>query len=117
MGDEEFYTYVKEQLEDFLAKMQNIFKEDETIQSLFAVSPIFYNSFISSIHESLGFDKIIEVDPNNKDDNMSLEQKEHFINIFNKGGKPKKVFYTNMTREKLLGMDYKEISEENYYKK
>ena len=111
LGDEEFYYYFKEQLEDFLSKIQAIFLGDDTIKSLFAVSPIFYNYNIALIHECLGFDKITEIDLKNKSDGMSTEQKEFFLNIFNKNGKNRKVYYTNMTREKLLKMEYSQISE------
>ena len=104
LGDESFYALYKEQLEDFLAKMQTIFLEDPSIKSLFAVSPIFYNPNITLIHESLGFDKLIEIDLNNNSDNMSVEQKEHFINMFNKGGNIRKVYYTKISREKFLEM-------------
>ena len=112
LGDEGFYNLYKEQLEDFLAKLQAILKEDETIKSLFAVSPIFYNPFITVIHENLGFDRLIEVDLNNENDGMSKEQKEYFINMFNKGVKTKKVYYTKISREKMLGMEYSQISDE-----
>lgn len=114
LGDEAFYQRFKDLLEDFLAKMQIIFLDDETAKSLFAVSPIFYNSAITLAFESLGFDKLTEIDPDNKNDNMSLEQKEHFMNMFNKYGiYSKKVYYTKMTREKLLGTNYSKIAEEN----
>ena len=113
LGDEAFYRFYKEQLEDFLAKLQEVFKEDITIDSLFAVSPIFFNPEITAAHESLGFDTITEIDPNNESDNMSLEQKENFINMFNKDGThKKKVYYTRMVREKFLGMKYSELPEE-----
>ena len=117
IGDESFYYYYKEQLEDFLSKIQVILSEDTTINSLFAVSPIFYNSNISLIHEGLGFDKLIEVDLNNKNDNMSMEQKKFFLNMFNKNGNNKKVYYTNITREKLLRMEYSQIPEKKSHLK
>lgn len=114
LGDEAFYQRFKDLLEDFLAKMQIIFLDDETAKSLFAVSPIFYNSAITLAFESLGFDKLTEIDPDNKNDYMSLEQKEHFMNMFNKYGiYSKKVYYTKMTREKLLGTNYSKIAEEH----
>ena len=112
LRDEAFYCYFKEQLEDFLSKLQVMFSEDDSIKSLFAVSPIFYNTNISLIHESLGFDKIIEIDLNNENDDMSIEQKENFINMFNKGEKLKKVYYTKMSKEKLLKMEYSEIADQ-----
>lgn len=113
LGDEKFYNLFKEQLEDFLSKIKDIILKDNSIDSLFAVSPIFYNYNIALIHERLGFDKIIEVDPNNENDNMSLEQKEYFLNIFNKGEKKRRVYYTKMTREKILKTDYSQNKEEN----
>ena len=113
LGDEEFYSLFQKQLEDFLSKIQTLFLEDISMKSLFAVSPIFYNSDIAIIHENLGFDKVIEVDPNNENDNMSTEQKKFFLNMFNKGEKRKKVYYTKMSREKLLKMNYATIQEEN----
>lgn len=117
IGDELFYYYYKEQLEDFLSRIQVLFSEDTTINSLFAVSPIFFNPNISSIHESLGFDKLTEIDLNNKKDKMSIEQKKSFLNMFNKNGKNRKVYYTNMTREKLLGMKYSQITEKKSHSK
>ena len=43
---------------------------------------------------------------------MSREQKENFINMFNKdGSNTRKVYYTKMTREKLLESTYQPISE------
>lgn len=113
LGDEAFYNLFKELLEDFLSRMQGVFEEDTTVNTLFAVSPIFYNQNISWAFDSLGFDKIIEVDPNNKEDNMTDEQKEHFINMFNKGEKKKKVFYTQMPRERLLETEYHQIPDVN----
>ncbi len=111
LGDEKFYYYFKEQLEDFLLKIQIIVSKDTTINSLFAVSPIFYNQYITLIHESLGFDKLTEIDLSNKHDDMKNEQKEFFLNMFNKNGKNRKVYYTKMTREKLLRMEYSKIPE------
>ena len=106
LGDEGFYNLYKEQLEDFLSKMQALFLEDPSINSLFAVSPIFYNPNITQVHEDLGFNKVVEVDLNNENDNMSVEQKEYFLNVFNKGDNNKRVYYTKMTREELLENDY-----------
>ena len=112
LGDEAFYDFYKEQLEDFLSKLQRIFLEDITIQTLFAVSPIFFNKNITAVHEILGFDKVTEIDLNNESDDMSREQKENFINMFNKdGSNTRKVYYTKMTREKLLESTYSPISE------
>ena len=111
LGDDKFYCYFKEQLEDFLSKIQIIISEDDTIKSLFAVSPIFYNQNITLIHENLGFDKLTEIDLSNKHDDMKTEQKEFFLNMFNKKGKNRKVYYTKMTREKLLKMEYSQIPE------
>ena len=110
LGDEAFYDFYKEQLEDFLSKLQSIFLEDITIQTLFAVSPIFFNKDITAVHEILGFDKVTEIDLNNENDDMSREQKENFINMFNKdGGNTRNVYYTKMSREKLLESTYSQI--------
>ena len=112
LGDEAFYAFFKDQLEDFLSKLQSIFLEDATIQTLFAVSPIFFNPNITAIHESLGFDIVTEIDLNNEADDMSREQKETFINMFNPyGGDTRNVYYTKMTREKLLSSKYTQIPE------
>lgn len=114
LGADIFYQRFQDLLEDFLAKMQIIFWKDETVKSLFAVSPIFFNPFITLAFESLGFDKLTEIDPNNKNDNMSLEQKMHFMNMFNKHGiYSKKVYYTKMTREQFLGKNYSNIDEKH----
>ena len=112
LGDEAFYDFYREQLEDFLSKLQKIFLEDITIQTLFAVSPIFFNQNITAVHEILGFDKVTEIDLNNENDNMRREQKENFINMFNKEGRKKRnVYYTKMSREKLLEGTYSQIPE------
>ena len=37
--------------------------------------------------------------------------------MFNKNGKNRKVYYTNMTREKLLGMKYSQITEKKSHSK
>ena len=113
LGDEAFYQFFQDQLEDFLSRMQDVFRNDNTIESLFAVSPIFFNSDIASVHENLGFDKIIEIDPLNEEDKMSIEQKEYFIDMFNKDDEHRrKVYYTSISRKKLLEAEYKRISEE-----
>ena len=118
LGDEAFYALYKEQLEDFLSKLQIIFSEDPTIKSLFAVSPVFFNQNISLVHESLGFDKLIEIDLNNETDKMSKEQKEFFLKMFNKDGVyKKKVYYTKMNREKLLETEYLQLPEEKTHLK
>ena len=108
LGDDAFYQFYKSQLEDFLSRLQDIVRNDNTIKSLFAVSPIFFNESIALLHEDLGFDRIIEIDLENKEDGMSIDQKEHFINMF---GGTKKVYYTNMAREKLLEAEYARIPE------
>ncbi len=50
LGDEAFYQYFKDQLEDFLSRMQDIVRDDDSVETLFAVSPIFFNKPISSAH-------------------------------------------------------------------
>ena len=112
LGDEAFYQFFKDQLEDFLARLQDIFRNDSTIKTLFAVSPIFFNPNISLAHKLLGFDEIIEVNPENTQDKMSIEQKQYFLNMFNKKADHKKrVYYTSISREKLLGKEYSQIPE------
>lgn len=108
LGDEGFYQFYRSQLEDFLSRLQDIVKNDNTIKTLFAVSPIFFNKNITSLHEELGFDKVIEIDLGNKTDGMSLNQKKYFKNMF---GGTKKVYYTSIEREKLLEAEYARIPE------
>ena len=113
LGDEKFYKYYKDQLEDFLCRLQEIFRKDSTIQNLFAVSPIFFNSDIAEVHTDLGFDSITEITFENTEDKMSIEQKENFLKMFNKDDEHKrKVYYTNLSREDLLRREYKTISNE-----
>ncbi len=113
LGDEAFYKFFKDQLEDFLFKLQEILKNDSSIESLFAVSPIFYNSNIALLHEELGFDKVIEIDLSNTEDGMSSENKKHFLEMFNKDDKHnRRVFYTHMSREKLLESVFRQIPED-----
>lgn len=113
LGDEAFYQYFKNQLEDFLSRMQDIFRDDNSVESLFAVSPIFFNSNISVAHEQLGFDKITEIDLENSEDRMSIKQKKYFLDMFNKNSDHrKKVYYTSMSRRKLLETEYARIPED-----
>ena len=113
LGDEAFYQYFKNQLEDFLSRMQDIFRDDNSVESLFAVSPIFFNSNISVAHEQLGFDKITEIDLENSEDRMSIKQKKYFLDMFNKNSDHrKKVYYTRMSRRKLLETEYARIPED-----
>jgi len=113
LGDEAFYQYYKDQLSDFLSRLQDIFRSDSTITSLFAVSPIFYNHNFALAHENLGFDKIVEIDPENEEDKMGIKQKEYFLDMFNKNAEHRRrVYYTNISREKLLGTEYTRISED-----
>ena len=113
LGDEKFYSFYKAQLEDFLLKLQSIFISDPTMEKLFAVSPIFFNQNISLAHESLGFDKVTEIDLNNENDTMSKGGKQFFLDMFNKNKyHVKKVYYTQMSREKLLGEKYLSLPEE-----
>ncbi|MBR6034010.1 MAG: hypothetical protein IKP28_04675 [Clostridia bacterium] len=113
LGDEAFYQFFKDQLEDFLSRLQDIFKKDSTITTLFAVSPIFFNHNIAMAHEQLGFMPITQIDLENDQDGMSVEQKKRFLNMFNKDGSHKRnVYYTSMSREKLLGTEYARIPED-----
>ena len=72
----------------------------------------FFNKDITAVHEILGFDKVTEIDLNNENDDMSREQKEKFIYMFNKDGRnTRNVYYTKMSREKLLESTYSQIHE------
>ena len=110
LGDEDFYKYFKNQLEDFLSRLQDILKKDSSIKLLTAVSTIFFNPNIASIHEQLGFDKITEIDLNNNQDEMSIEKKRFFLEMFNKDGEnSRRVYYTQMSREKILESEFARI--------
>ena len=112
LGDEAFYQFYKDQLEDFLSRLQDIFRKDTSIESLFAVSPIFFHPNISLAHVDLGFDNPIEIDLENKEDKMSIQQKEYFLNMFNPDSNHRRrVYYTSIAREKLLGKNYTRIPE------
>ena len=108
LGDEDFYQFYRRQLEDFLSRLQDIVRNDNTIKTLFAVSPIFFNEKITLLHEELGFNKVIEIDLENKKDGMNTDQKKYFKNMF---GGTKRVYYTSMESEKLLEAEYARISE------
>lgn len=107
LGDEQFNILIETKLEDFLAKLQPIVKNDSTISSVFAVSPIFFHKNWRKAHEKLGFDPVKEIILG-ENDGMSNEQKLKFLNMF----KNKRVFYTNLKREKFLDMEYKQIKTE-----
>ena len=115
LGDEAFYQFFKDQLEDFLSRLQDTFRDDNSIKTLFAVSPIFFNPNIAKAHEDLGFDRIIEIDTENPEDKISVEQKKFFLQMFNKDPKHKtrRVFYTSLPRERLLEAIYARIPEDN----
>lgn len=104
LGDEQFNMLIETKLEDFLGKLQSIVKSDSTISSVFAVSPIFFHQEWRESHEKLGFDPVKEIILG-ENDGISNEQKLKFLNMFGN----KRVFYTNLKREKFLGMEYKQI--------
>ena len=113
LGDEAFYQFYQDQLEDFLSRLQDIFRNDTSMKTLFAVSPIFFNSNISMAHENLGFDTITEIDTENNSDEISKEQKQYFLDMFNQNKDHKKrVYYTSISREKLLETVYTRIPED-----
>ena len=95
LGTQCFEKYMKDKLEDALASLQEVFKKDETMEEVFAVSPIFYHESSRRMHEDLGFEKVQECLPGT--------ETEKFIEMFNKdGGKTKKVFCTRIKREDFL---------------
>ena len=56
--------------------------------------------------EGLGFDPVKEIILG-ENDGMPYEQKLKFLNMF----KNKRVFYTNLKREKFLAMEYNQIKD------
>lgn len=104
LGDEEFNTLIETKLEDFLGKLQPVVKNDTTISGVFAVSPIFFHEDWRKTFEELGFDPVKEIILG-ENDGMSNEQKLKFLNMF----KNKRVFYTNLKREKFLAIEYNQI--------
>lgn len=101
LGPEGFSKYMKDKLEDALASLQPVFKSDETIEEVFAVSPIFFHESARKMHESLGFEKVQECLPGT--------DMERFIDMFNKDGeKSRKVFYTRIKRKDFLERDYRQ---------
>lgn len=103
LGPEGFYKYMKDKLEDAMASLQEVFKKDETMEEVFAVSPIFYHEGTRRMHEELGFEKIQECMPGTKT--------QMFIDMFNKGDKKRKVFYTRIKREDFLKKTYRRYQE------
>lgn len=104
LGNEEFKKYMSNKLEDSLASLQEVFEKDETIEEVFAVSPIFYHEDWRDMFESLGFEKLEECLPGTKS--------EKFIEMFNKDKeKFKKVFATRIKREDFLARTYNRCSE------
>lgn len=99
LGDEAFKKFIKENLANALARLQEVFKRDTTMGEVFAVSPIFYHPDWKENFESLGFDEIQEIIPGTGMDK--------FIEMFNRnGGKAKRVFFTKMEREQFLENEY-----------
>ena len=101
LSKEEFNKFIGNKLEDFLGKLQSIAKDDPSVKNIFAVSPIFFHEDWRKFHKDLGFDPVKEIllDEN---DGMPHEQKLMFLNMF----KGKRVFYTNMPRDRFLSMKY-----------
>lgn len=107
LGDEQFNRLIETKLEDFLGKLQPVVKNDTTISGIFAVSPIFFHETWRKAHEKLGFDSVKEIILG-ENDGMPHEQKLKFLNM----SKNKRVFYTNLKREKFLAMEYNQIRNE-----
>ena len=103
LGIQGFEKYMKDKLEDALAMLQDVFKKDETMEEVFAVSPIFYHEGSRKMHEDLGFEKVQECIPGT--------QTQMFIDMFNRGDKKRKVFYTIIKREEFLARTYNRYSE------
>ena len=110
LGPEKFNKLIKNKLEDFLCRLQPIVMDDTSIDGLFAVSPIFFHPDWKNIHEDMGFDPIKEILLEAESSDMPYKQKIMFLQMFNKGGKnTKRVFYTNMSREKLLNTKFNKL--------
>jgi len=107
LGDEQFNKLIETKLEDFLGKLQTVVKNDTAISGVFAVSPIFFHENWRKTFEGLGFDPVKEIILG-ENDGMPHEQKLKFLNMF----KNKRVFYTNLKREKFLTMEYNQIKDE-----
>ena len=99
LGAEGFFKYMKDKLEDALFSLQDVFKQDETMEEVFAVSPIFYHEGTRRMHEELGFEKVQECIPGTPT--------QMFIDMFNRGDKKRKVFYTRIKREDFLEKTYR----------
>ena len=106
LGDEQFNKLIETKLEDFLSKLQTVVKNDTAISGVFAVSPIFFHENWRKTFEGLGFDPVKEIILG-ENDGMPYEQKLKFLNMF----KNKRVFYTNLKREKFLAMEYNQIKD------
>ena len=79
---------------------------------MFAVPESFVDRFIKDTNASFIKLYIYILRHANENDDMSREQKENFIKMFNKDGKnTRNVYYTKMSREKLLGSTYSQIPE------
>lgn len=110
LGEEKFNELIKSKLEDFLCRLQPIVRNDESIEGLFAVSPIFFHANWKNIHEEIGFDSIKEVLLEDESSDMPYKQRIMFLQMFNKDGKNnRRVFYTNMNREKLLNTKFRRL--------
>ena len=108
--EEGFNKFIESKLEDFLCRLQSLVRDDQSIEGLFAVSPIFYHDDWKKIHEKVGFDLIKEIILDDKSSDMPYEQRLKFLQMFNKDGKNnKRVFYTNMSREKLLSTQFHKL--------
>lgn len=110
LGEEKFSELIKSKLEDFLYRLQPIVRDDESIEGLFAVSPIFFHDNWKNIHEEIGFDSIKEILLEDASSDMPYKQRLMFLQMFNKDGKNnRRVFYTNMSREKLLNTKFQKL--------
>lgn len=110
LGEEKFNELIKNKLEDFLYRLQPIVRDDESIEELFAVSPIFFHPDWKNIHERVGFDQIREIILEDSSSDMPYKQRLMFLQMFNKDGKNnRRVFYTNISREKLLNTKFQKL--------
>ena len=110
LGEEKFNELIKNKLEDFLYRLQPIVRDDNSIEELFAVSPIFFHPNWKNIHEEVGFNPIKEILLEDESSDMPYKQRLMFLQMFNKDGKNnRRVFYTNMSREKLLNTKFRRL--------
>ena len=110
LGKEKFNEFIEIKLEDFLYKSQSIVRDDESIEKLFVVSPIFYNNDWKNIFEQVGFNIIKEILLDDEFSDIPYNHRIMFLQMFNKDGQNnRRVFYTNMSREKLLNTKFRRL--------